>query len=367
MWSRTTPTGKIIYCERYKDPLTGKKKDVSVTFDKDTARNRKEASRMLQEKIAKRQEPYSKDITFGCLYDEYLLDLKKNVKLSTYKRNEQALGQIVKIIGRDVLVSKLSARFITNKFVDSGKKNKTLNEYMKRLGTMLRWGYTNDLVQDIGFLAKMKPFADDEKKDVSEKYMEQDELQLLISKLTHPIWKEVILFGALTGMRIGEIFALEKSDIDLDARLISITKNYDHNNQVVTTTKTLASNDTISIQDELVPVIKRINAIMAAQQIRHGYRSELFLSGKSGEHLSYAALEKYFRENTERILGRKLTFHSLRHTHASILFQMGKSVSFVQRRLRHGNNSKVTQEVYIHVTQKLKEKDAEEMKNICIL
>ncbi len=34
MWAETTKDGRIKFREQYKDPLTGKYKKVSVTFDK---------------------------------------------------------------------------------------------------------------------------------------------------------------------------------------------------------------------------------------------------------------------------------------------------------------------------------------------
>jgi integrase len=36
-------------------------------------------------------------------------------------------------------------------------------------------------------------------------------------------------------------------------------------------------------------------------------------------YISYDVYAKYFRENTERIIGRRLTPHSLRHTHTAML------------------------------------------------
>ena len=41
MWMDKLPSGKYNYIERYIDPMTGKKKRVSIAFDKNTAKNRK--------------------------------------------------------------------------------------------------------------------------------------------------------------------------------------------------------------------------------------------------------------------------------------------------------------------------------------
>lgn len=51
-----------------------------------------------------------------------------------------------------------------------------------------------------------------------------------------------------------------------------------------------------------------------------------------------------------------ITVHALRHTHASLLLEKGVSIDTISRRLGH-KNSKITREIYLHVTEKLKEKD----------
>ena len=51
MWMDKLPSGKYNYIERYIDPMTGKKKRVYIAFDKNTAKNRKMAATILQERI----------------------------------------------------------------------------------------------------------------------------------------------------------------------------------------------------------------------------------------------------------------------------------------------------------------------------
>ncbi|WP_420901904.1 tyrosine-type recombinase/integrase [Paenibacillus dendritiformis] len=52
-----------------------------------------------------------------------------------------------------------------------------------------------------------------------------------------------------------------------------------------------------------------------------------------------------------------ITVHGLRHTHASLLFEAGASIKEVQERLGH-SNSKMTMDIYTHVTKTVKERTA---------
>lgn len=368
MWVKDVPsTGKIRYCERYIDYLTGKKKDVSVTYDKDTPRNRKEAQRILQEKIREKQNPATKEYTLHELITEYRKDLALTAKDSTLRRNRFALEASEKILGEDILVSRLTPRHIKNAYLRTGKSGKTLNGYLKRLKGVILWAYRNDLIDSMNGIDKMDRFADQVKKKEDLKYMEKDELQLLLDNITNMQHKLMIQFLALSGMRCGELLALEKSDIDLENHVIHITKTYDPNNKKVTSTKTAASADDLYIQPELEACIREINAFMARRQLRRGLRKpKLFMFTESGEHIQYYTFNKYFKENTERILGKGMTTHSLRHTHASLLFEAGFTIAEVSARLRHAD-SRVTKEIYIHVTQRLKEKYNDHLKNTKIL
>jgi integrase len=58
------------------------------------------------------------------------------------------------------------------------------------------------------------------------------------------------------------------------------------------------------------------------------------------------------------LLGFGVTFHALRHTHASMLIDAGLDVVRISKRLSHGNPS-ITLKVYAHLFQKRDDKSAE--------
>ena len=51
---------------------------------------------------------------------------------------------------------------------------------------------------------------------------------------------------------------------------------------------------------------------------------------------------------------KKITAHGFRHTHASLLFESGANIKEVQERLGH-STSKMTLDIYTHVTQNRKQ------------
>lgn len=369
MWIEETKNGKYKFVEQYTDYITGKKKRVSVTLEKKTAAAKKNAAAILVKMIEERQNtpPEKENLTFEELVEKYREYQKNAVKASTYKRNYTAAEALKKIIGKDTLVNRITANYIKDCFIKSGKENGTLNEHRTRLFAMLHWAYENDYLDTIDFLRKVKPFKDQTRKEkIQDKYLEPEDINLLLDGMRCEKWKLLTQFLLLSGLRVGEAIALENSDIDYENHVIHIAKNFDILNKIVTSTKTLCSNRDVYMQPELEKVCRNIMTYTKIEALAHGYRTKLFFSSNTGGHLCYGSYNKYLRENSRKILNRSVTVHALRHTHASLLLAQGISVDTISRRLGH-ENSKITREIYLHVTEKLIERDNEQIKTVHII
>ena len=137
-------------------------------------------------------------------------------------------------------------------------------------------------------------------------------------------------------------------------------------NKIITSTKTETSEREVYLQNELLEFIKNKLNYNKQLQISTGIRSDLLFFNLKGERLNYFALNKYFKENCMKYLNKTLTLHSLRHTHASLMFEQGMSLEAISERLGH-SNSAITKEVYLHITNKMKDKYNSEIKDIHIL
>ena len=356
MYTRQRKDGKTVYVEKYKDELTGKWKSVSVTYDRDTPHNRKEASYFLQNAISERQVSTSTDYTLNALIREYRAFQRVSVKVSTYERNYHTMETLKRILGEDTLVGKMTVRYVREKLLDTGKKPGTLNEYIARFKAMLRWAYQSQLIDSITLADRLQPFQDvPHRVKIEDKYLESEQAAALIEGMSQPQWQLLTRFLILSGLRYGEAAALEAKDIDLKEKKIRINKQYDSNHKIVTRPKTGNSYGDVDIQPDLERCVRDILRYDRTIMMGLGIRTNLLFFNDHGEHINYFSYDKYLKETTERMFGKRLTPHSLRHTHASLLFQQGYTVDEVSRRLR--NTSKVAKEIYIHVTDDLKKKD----------
>lgn len=363
--------GRYKFVERYTDYLTGQKKRVSVMMDKNTAQSRKLAERTLNEMIqryyAAPRDP--KNVTLAELVKAYQEDQKKTVKPATYRRNYFASEALKKMLGGNTLVDRISAPYVRDRFLASQKEPSTLNEHLARFKAMIRWGYQNDYVENIAYLDKLGNFKDvPHKVKIQDKFLEADELRTLLANMKNDFWRNLTEFLALSGLRYGEAAALKKEDVDFENRMIYVRNNYDTINDVTTTPKTLCSIRDVYMQDELYDCCLNLKQIMLHRRLLHGIQDThgLFLFDTKGDHIHYYTFNKYLKEHSEKVTGKAITPHALRHTHASLLMEHGVSVDVISRRLGH-ENSRVTREIYLHVTERLKEKDNEQLKEIQFL
>ena len=367
MWIEETKNGKFKFVERYTDYITGKQKKVSVTLDKNTPKNRKLALDMLNKKINSNKPVDKKELTLGELIEKYRNYQEKVVKGSTLKRNYFSTKAIAEILGTDTLVNRLSAPYITNKLLATNKSATTLNGYLKRFRAMMNWAYKNDLIKDISFLMKIENFKEEKTKRerIEDKFLEQYEVNALLKNIKKSgcwHWYYLTNFLLLSGLRIGEAIALQVEDVDIDNRTISVTKTYDMHTGNITSPKTRCSIREVYIQDELLEICNKAKEYFNDIKLINEIDSDLFFVNTNGTRIEYNSFEKFLRENSKEI-DKRVTAHILRHTHASLLLAEGINVDTISRRLGH-ENSKITKEIYLHVTQKLKENDNSALKNI---
>ena len=152
-----------------------------------------------------------------------------------------------------------------------------------------------------------------------------------------------------TGMRIGEVCALEWTDVDFENKTISVNKTMVEKGKIVKieTPKSESSNRTILVSDTLINQLKEWrqtqinNAKELSEQTPNNVctRNDLTIVRPSSISQYCIKISKW--------LDIDFHFHILRHTHATMLIQNGASIKDVQIRLGHANVT-TTLNTYTH-------------------
>lgn len=170
-----------------------------------------------------------------------------------------------------------------------------------------------------------------------------------------------ILLAVTTGMRRGEIAALKWSDVDFDTGVLRVCRamRYTDEGFKESTTKTDKSRRTIAITPGIVLALKKHRTTQKQNrwQLREGYFETGYICvWPDGRSLSPDVITKGFSRLAGK-LGYNVTFHDLRHTHATMLFELGVPIKTVSERLGH-STTRLTQDTYTHVLPHMQEKAA---------
>ena len=156
-----------------------------------------------------------------------------------------------------------------------------------------------------------------------------------------------------TGMRRGELVALRWSDVDLSRGRITVTLNAVAVNgkTLVKEPKSQASRRTVFIQGGDVAVLKAHREQLARERHLLGLawsEHDLVFPSEVGTHLSPRNLSRLFDRLVKKSGVTQAGFHSMRHTHASLLIKNGVDAGVVSERLGHTDPG-FTRRVYQHL------------------
>lgn len=365
MWIEKSKN-KFRACSYYVDPLTLTRHKIGVTIQKDTPQQRNIAKQKLDRLIIERSNYMPDVITLKHLITEYRIYQKTAVKESTYRRNYHVCNFFLNSIGRQADVNRLTARIVKSRLMSATTSPTTYNEYIGRFKALVRWGYRNDLIKDTIWLDKLERLKDKTKKEkVVDKFLERSECDMLIRSMQHEEWRLLTQFLILSGLRIGEALALNISDLDLRNHTINVDKTLDPNSRVITTPKTLSSNRSVYMQDDLHAICASLCRFATRKANALTLRTPLLFFDLTGDYAEYYAYRKYLKETSVRSIGRAITPHTLRHTHASLLAEHGLPLDLISRRLGH-DNSRITHDIYVHITEQKRKQDNALLKSISL-
>ena len=366
MWMEELPNGKYKFFERYRDPYTEKLKKVSLTMEKKTPQARNQAALILQEKIKQKlNKKQVESITFEEIYKLFYKSWEQTVKEST-KHNCKSIDKKMKeVIPSDTLLANLDRRFLQEAIDKVIKSNGHIaaKKIRHRLRGIFKYAVQysyieNNEVDYTTIPQKPKTLEDLEKK--RNNFLTMDEIKALVKVLNsreyHQKYADMVIVLALTGMRYGELSALQLKNIDFQNNKIEITGNFDSVNKIKTLPKTTNSIRTIKASKTVMEAIQRQIARLGERFKPLTSDDYIFCFEKWNQPTTIACfiqiLKKYGKEAG---IDKNLTSHIFRHSHISFLAESGLPIKSIMDRVGH-SNAKMTLEIYSHTTQDMEDK-----------
>lgn len=346
MWIEETKNGYRAV-ERYKDAF-GKTKRVSVVMKKNTAQERNKAMAKLNNKIVSLQQPKEDTATLGELIDEFKNIKMRNLSGSAKASYSVAFKHLLKTYDENTDIRTITTRQLNVLFSNLGKvyKINTLKTYKIRISTLFNYAIEIELLSKNP--VDKVTLSSDVKEEEKIKYLSKQQIEKLLSKLGNTTMDNLTRFLLFTGVRFGEAVALTWEDIDLDNKTATINKSYSLKDGVKAP-KTKSSIRTIDLTDDIINMLKEMNT------------TNYVFESMKGKHLSLTTFIKFLNRIDFDIY---LHPHLFRHTHISMLAELGVPIKAIMDRVGHSDSS-TTLEIYTHVTDGMRTQLIDKLNNYC--
>lgn len=169
-------------------------------------------------------------------------------------------------------------------------------------------------------------------------------LQLIITEAETPL-KLAVLLAMLCSLRLGEVGALKYSDIDWDAGTITVDRSLKYtpaDGAFISEPKTDAGDRVITLPPSMVRILRDAmwDDVMEAQDLPDKWKGAFWIvHSRHGARVNKDTPSKWFRRFADDHGFQGLTFHGLRHVHASMLLQHRVDLQSVSVRMGHSDPS----------------------------
>lgn len=369
-----------------KDPVTGKRKQVPRRGK--TKREAMERVRNAIDKMTKHgiDETRAQRMTFEELAALWLKEYRiTGVKNNTADTRESHFKKIFSYIGK-MKVSDIELetyQFILNDWFEKGAAVSSIRNYHATSSLIFKYAARNKILEENpieeAFVPK-KVLTVEEAEDklkgnlIKEKFFESEELDLFLKVASEQgllFDAEFFHVGAFSGLRPGEICALQRPDLYFDRNAISVTKTiYSKtkrmNDYELTPPKNYHSIREVEVDPGVMDMLQELmvfqDKIRKMNLKNKDYHDGNFVFSRPN---GYPYTVGFFDQRMERLMKRTgmtkhATPHMLRHTHVSMLTEAGADLPYIMDRVGH-KDAKTTREVYTHVSKKKKKTVSQDM------
>lgn len=187
-----------------------------------------------------------------------------------------------------------------------------------------------------------------EDRDIS--FLDENGVSALLEALQDApqVYSTMVQLALITGCRRGELCALRWSDLDLDSSVLAVNRNVQHTpgeGLTYTAPKTKKARRTVKLSADAVDLMREYRQWQTAEQLRLGsawHEQGLVFTAWNGEPMHPDTVTNWFKRFQIEHGLQPVTFHSLRHTNASLLIAAHVPVTVVSGRLGHAQTSTTT-------------------------
>ena len=336
--------------------------------------NKKRAEAFLQEQRRSFQEdvPITGDVLFADFMEQWLTVIKSSVAVTTFASYSNMVKKVIVPYFRErqIALQELSAKHIQDFYLKELERvsASSVIHYHANIHKALKYAVKLDLISS-------NP-ADKIERPKKERFManfyDADEVNRLFEISKGTKLEIPILFGAFYGMRRSETLGMKWDAIDFEQGTISVKrtvtstiidgKYQEFEQQSAKTKSSLRTLPLIGSFREYFMQVKEaqeLNKQVCGNCYNYEYDGFVFVD-ELGERMRVEYLTNAFPKFLESHGLRRMRFHDLRHSCASLLLANGVPLKHIQEWLGHSDFT-TTANIYAHLDYKSKITSAQAM------
>jgi integrase len=347
-------------------PLKGNKKRAEDMLRKTRKTHEEEVNRLENEKVS------PEDMLFADFMEEWLAFVRTQIKLTTFGGYQMNVQKAIAPYFREkgIRLQELTAEDINKFYAEQLKRVKamTVHKFHANISAALKYAVEMDYIPHTVMVKVKRPKLD----RYAGKFLLESEAIALVDAVKGHKLELAVIFGVFYGLRRSETVGLRWESINFEANTITIEHTVTIAN--VDGKKVMVADDTTKTKSSLrsLPLVPEVRAKL--EEVKAEQERNRKLCGKSynkaesayiytdalGNRIKSDYISAQFPKFMVAKGFKRIRYHDLRHSCASLLLANGVPLKQIQDWLGHSDFA-TTANIYAHLDDSSKQKTAEAM------
>jgi integrase len=294
---------------------------------------------------------------FKKVAQDWLEYKKPNIRNSTWRKYEGYINNhfddILRLKVNRITTAKVE-KFITKKQTE-GMNLTTLRKIIVAFNQVMNYAVRHQYISYNPVRDAERPRDQGNEEKPAIRILTTSEVKSFLDAEENQKFKTLFMLTIMSGARQGELLGLKWKDVDWLNNQIHIQRTF--NEGAWYKPKSKASKRKIDLGPAMMSALKEWKVACPPSEL------DLMFPNEAGKPINHSnMLWRHFFPALKKAGIKRIRFHDLRHTYASLLIEQGENIKYIQSQLGHSSPT-VTLNVYAHLMKPTNQEAASKLEN----